>query len=220
MDENKYQAQLDDINKKLDFIMEELHAQKEKREVVEDLVSDVSLVGKDLFKTAVVELDNAGVEVDSEAMMGLVFAFMRNIGNIRMALESLESLNDLIKDVEPIAHQIGLDGIHLMHDLEQKGYFEFLRESKRIMDNIVGHFSAEDVKLLADNIVTILETVKSITQPEMLEAVNNGLTVFKNMDTKSIPEYSLWKAVRELNSPEMKKGLGFMITFLKNMAKQ
>ncbi|MBI9032942.1 MAG: DUF1641 domain-containing protein [Bacteroidales bacterium] len=219
MEEQKYQAQLDDINKKLDFIMEELHAQKEKREVVEDLVSDVSIVGKDMFKAAVVELDNAGVEVDSEAITGLLFAFMRNIDNIRTGLETIESLNDLMKDVTPIAHQVGLDGIHMMNDLEQKGYFDFLRETKRIMDNVVGHFSSDDVRLLADNIVTILETVKSITQPEMLEAVNNGLTVFKNMDTKSIPEYSLWKAMREFNSPEMKKGLGFMITFLKNMAK-
>ena len=29
------------------------------------------------------------------------------------------------------------------------------------MDNVVTHFSIEDVRLLADNVVTILETVKS-----------------------------------------------------------
>ena len=53
----------------------------------------------------------------------------------------------------------------------------------------------------------------------MLGAINNAITVFKNMDVENIPEYSIFKAVKELRTPEMKKGIGFIITFLKNMSK-
>jgi uncharacterized protein YjgD (DUF1641 family) len=108
----------------------------------------------------------------------------------------------------------------MMNQFEQKGYFDFMRETMKIMDNIVTHFSIEDVKLLADNIVTILETVKSLTQPDMLKAINSGLVVYKSIEIEDVEEYSLWKALKAMNSKEMKKGLGFMITFLQNIARE
>ena len=88
------------------------------------------------------------------------------------------------------------------------------------MDNIVSYYSVQDVKDLADNIVTILETIKSITQPDMLHALDNGVKVYKSIDTKNIPEYTVWKAMKELRTPEMRRGIGFMITFLKNMTRE
>lgn len=220
MTDQNIQNQINDINRKLDLVLEEVYAQKQARQTVEDLVTDVSLIGTDVFKASVVELDNAGIELDAEAVKQLLFKFIRNIGTINELFEMLESANDLMKDVSPIIRQIGLDGIHKLHELEQKGYIDFIKELSQIADNIVTHFSIEDVRQLADNIVTILETVKSLTQPDMLNALNNGVNIYKNLDTQNVPEYSLWKAFREMNTPEMKRGLGFMITFLKNIAKE
>ncbi len=219
MADQNIQTQINEINRKLDLVLEEVYSQKQARQTVEDLVTDVSLIGTDMFKASVVELDNAGIELDGEAVKQLLFKFIRNIGTINEMFEMLESANDLMKDVSPIIRQVGLDSIHKMHEFEQKGYFDFIRELSKITDNVVSHFSTEDVRLLADNVVTILETMKSLTQPDMLKALNNGLNVYKNLDTDNIPEYSLWKAFREMKTPEMKKGLGFMITFLKNVAK-
>jgi uncharacterized protein YjgD (DUF1641 family) len=39
------------------------------------------------------------------------------------------------------------------------------------------------------------------------------------METESVPSYSVWKLMREMNSPEMKKALGYGITFMKNVSK-
>jgi len=220
MTDQNIQTQINEINRKMDLILEEVYSQKQARQTVEDLVTDLSLIGSDMFKASVVELDNAGIELDSEAVKQLLFKFVRNIGTINEMFEMLESANDLMKDVSPIIRQIGLDSIHKMNEFEQKGYFDFIREMSQIAENVVNHFSIEDVRLLADNIVPILETMKSLTQPDMMRALNNGVNVYKNLDTDNIPEYSLWKAFREMNSPEMKKGLGFMITFLKNVAKE
>ncbi len=220
MADQNIQTQIDEINRKLDLVLEEVYAQKQTRQSVEDLMEDVSLIGKDVFKSSVVELDNAGIELDGEAVKQLLFKFVRNINTINEMFEMLESANDLMKDVSPIVRQIGLDGIHKMNELEQKGYFDFIRELANVADNVITHFSKEDVRLLADNIVTILETVKSLTQPDILKALNNGIDVYKNLDNENIPEYSLWKVFKEMNSPEMKKGLGFMITFLKNIANE
>ncbi len=219
MTEVAMQDQINQINRKLDIVLEEINRQRLKREEVEDLVTDVSIIGKDMFANSVEALDKAGVELDYEALSSLLIRFVRNIDTFNQMFEMLESANDLMKDLGPIVNQVGLDAIHQMTLLEQKGYFEFIKEAKGIMDNVVEHFSPKDVRLLADNVVTILETVKSMTQPDMLSAMNNALTVFKSMETTDIKEMSMWKAFREMNSKEMKKSIGFMIAFLKKLSK-
>ena len=220
MTEQNIQGQIDDINRKMDIILEEVFAQKQSRDSMNDLMDDLSIVGKDVFKNTVIELDKAGVELDSEALASTGIRMVRNLDNINELLATLESVNDFAKDVTPILQQVGLDAVQKMNELDQKGYINFFKELSQVLENIVTHFSTEDVKELADNVVTILETVKGMTQPDMLSAMNNAVHVFKNLDTKDIPEYSLWKAMKEMRSPEMRKGLGFMITFLKNLAKE
>lgn len=218
MNEKNMQEQIDAMNRKLDLVLEEIQAQREIRKNVSDLSADLYNVGKDMFSSAVTELDNAGVEIDGEAVKVLLLKIVRNVDSLNELFDMLESGYDLIRDISPILHQIGLDGIRTMNDLEKKGYVDFVKESGKIIDNIVTHFSTEDVGDLAENIVTILETVKNLTQPEMLGAINNGVVVYKSLDVSDIPEYSLFKAMRAMNSPELRKGLGFMITFLKNIA--
>ncbi len=218
MTEIAMQDQINEINRKLDIVLEEINRQRLKREEVEDLVTDVSIIGKDMFANSVKALDKAGVELDYDALQSLLIRFVRNIDTFNHMFEMLESANDLMKDLGPIINQIGVDAIHQMSELERKGYFDFFKETKGIMDNIVAHFSPEDVRALADNAVTMLETIKSMTQPDMLAAMNNALTVFKSMDTKEVEEYSLWKAFRAMNSKEMRKGIGFMISFLKKLS--
>lgn len=213
------QEQINKLNQKMDIILEEITIQKQKRQEVEDLVTDLSIIGNDLFKASVDELDHAGIDLDTEALKNLFFKLLRNVGTLNDMVEMIESASDLARDAAPIVHQMGLEGINQMHAMEQKGYFEFFKEFFKIADNIVTHFSKDDVRLLAENIVTILETIKSLTQPEMLGAMNNAISIYKNIETQDIEEYSLWNAFRELRSPEMRKGIGFMITFLKNIAK-
>lgn len=220
MAKDNIQEQINEINRKMDIMLEEVMAQRETRLSIEDLTSDLTIVGTDVFKSTVTELENAGVELDGEAVKQLMLKLVRNVGTINEMFEMMESVNDLAKDASPILHQIGLDGIHLMNQFEQKGYFDFLKEAMSIMDNVVEHFSVEDVRLLADNAVSILETVKSLTQPDMLKAINSGLVVYKSIEIEDVKEYSLWSAFKAMNSKEMKRGLGFMITFLQNIAKE
>ena len=220
MAKDNIQEQINEINRKLDIVLEEVLAQRETRQSIEDLTSDLTIVGSDVFKSTVTELDNAGVEIDGEAVKQLMLKLVRNVDTLNEMFEMMESVNDLAKDVSPILHQMGLDGIHMMNEFEQKGYFEFMKETMNIFDNVVTHFSAEDVKLLADNVVTILETVKNLTQPDMLKAINSGLIVYKSIEIEDVEEYSMWKAIRAMNSKEMKRGIGFMITFLQNIAKE
>lgn len=214
------QDQINDINRKLDILLEEQQIQRLKRQEVDDLLKDVSIIGNDFVKASVIELDKAGVELDGEALKSLIFRLIRNVGTINEMVEMMESASDLVKDVGPIVQQMGLDGIRKMSELEQKGYFEFAREATQIIENVVDNFTTDDVRHLADSIVTILQTVKNLTQPDMMNALNNAVNVYKNLDPQDVQEVSLWKAFRMMNTPEMKRGIGFLLTFLKNISQE
>lgn len=218
MAEKDLQKQIDDINVKLDAILECATAQKLRSERMDDLVADVNIITRDAFRSTVEELDRQGVELNWDDLKFLSFKFLKNVDKFTYVMDTFDSVYDLMQDLGPVVREVIIDTIRKMAEMEQKGYFEFFTELMRAMDTVVTHYSGEDVKLLADNIVTIMDTVKNMTQPDMLQAMNNAVTVFQKLEVDDIPEYSLWKTMKEMRSPEIKKGIGFMITFLKNLS--
>ena len=220
MEEKVLQTQISELNQKVDLLLEYVNQQRLKTIQVEDLIADISIVGKDIYDTAVVELDNRMVNLDLDQVKGLFLRILRNIDNMNNFLEMFESINDLIKDAGPILNEVIIDFTKKMNELDKKGYFEFFAETGKIFDNIISHYSPEDVRSLADNVVTILETVRMATQPQMMTALNNGFKIYGSIETENIPEYSIFRVMREMNKPEMKRALGFFVTFMKNMSTQ
>jgi len=218
MAEKDLQKQIDEINVKLDTILECALSQKQRSLRMDDLVADANIIAKDAFRSTVEELEIQGVELNWDDIKFLFLKFLKNVDKFTWVMDTFESMFDLMQDMGPVVRETIIDTIRKMADMEQKGYFEFFSEMMRAMDNVVTHYSGEDVRLLADNMVTIMDTMKNLTQPDMLQAMNNAVNVFQKLEVDDIPEYSLWKAMKEMRSPEMKKGIGFMITFLKNLS--
>jgi uncharacterized protein YjgD (DUF1641 family) len=218
MEEKSMQVQITELNQKVDILLEYINEQRLKTNKLEDLISDLSIVGNDIYHSSVEELNNRMIKIDTDQVRNIGIRILSNIDNIDKALDLFESLSDLAKDAMPIVHEVIIDSTRKMNELDQKGYFFFLKELGLIFDNVITHFSREEVHHLAENVVTILETVKTLTQPEMMNAVNNAVKVFGNLNTTNVPEYSVWRLMRELNQPEMKKTIGFMVTYLKNLS--
>ena len=219
MEDKNIQSQIDALDKKLDLILGYVHQQKLNSTMVQDLVSDLSIIGKDAYDSTVEELDKRQVEIDPSELTGLAVSFLRNIGNIKLVMDTLEMAVDLSKEVGPIANEVIIDFTKQLNSFEQKGYFAFFKEVGPIMDNIVTGFSPEDLRELADSVVSILAIIKEMTQPEVLGTMENAIKAFNSMETESVPSYSIWRVMKEMNSPEMKKALGFGITFMKNVSK-
>ncbi|HAN19133.1 MAG: hypothetical protein A2X13_02430 [Bacteroidetes bacterium GWC2_33_15] len=176
------QEQINQINQKLDLVLHYVNEQRLKSEAIEDLVSDLSIIGKDAFTSAIEELDKQGIELNVDDLKTLVFKFIRNINNFSQLIDMFESLNDLAKDMGPIITEVGIDFTNKLHEFEQKGYFEFLGQMAKLFDNAVVAYN------------------KTTNEP-----------------TK---QYSLWRIMREINSPEVKQSIGFMLTLLKNMSQE
>ncbi len=220
MEEKSIQLQVDEINRKLDIILEEIELQRRHRREMDDLKDDLMRVGKDVYQSAVRELEEIHEQVETGDVLYLVKKLLRNINNITKTFEIMEGMKDFVKDFAPVYREITLDIMARLDELDRKGYFVFMRELSHVADKVVTSFSSEDIKNLGESIVTILNTVKNLTQPEMLHAINNAVTVYKNLDIEVQEKVSLLSLVKELNNPEVRKGLAFGIRFLKTLAQQ
>ena len=57
--------------------------------------------------------------------------------------------------------------------------------------------------------------------PAMMARLEQEMALLaQKLDVDDIPEYSMWKAMRELRTPEMKRGIGFLMTFMKNLSNE
>lgn len=208
------------LEQKIDVILEYVNQQRLASDSVNDMTKDLSLIAKDFYDTSVEELDKRAIEIDPAEVTELVVTFLKNIRNINAMLHMMEMGFDLAKEAGPILNETVIDFTRTLAKLENDGYFEFARNLLPVLDNLVKGLSPKDLKDLADNIMVIVMTIKDITQPEMLRSVNNAVKVYSSMDMDEIPSYSLWRMLKEINTPEMKKALGFAVTFLKNLSKQ
>jgi len=217
MADQNLELQLQSIDQKLSLITEELAVVRRQREELNELKQDLTIIAKDLFSTAIDEFEDIAPFVQTGDFLHLLKKILQNTQNITMVMTKFESGLDFFADAKPVSKELFSATLEKLDEFDQKGYFQFIKELINVADQVVDHFSEEDVKLLGDNIIAILETVKGLTQPEMLTAINNAVGIYKNLDPKDTPQYSIWKVMRELNTPEMKKGIGFVITFLKKI---
>jgi uncharacterized protein YjgD (DUF1641 family) len=214
MSDKLIQEQINEINRKLDLLIEEVTIQKQNREAVNDLIDDVAVIGKDVFKNMVVELDDAGIELDGEALRNLILGLIRNIKNLNMVIETLESMNDLAKDLTPIIKQIGLDGINKFHELEQKGYFDVMNQMGVTIDTVLSKYSREDLRKLSENLIPVTDSLMILADRRVLEKIDSISTTLRDIKIDEIEEYSVWRLMRDMNKPEVKKSIGFIMAFL------
>ncbi len=217
MEEKKLQNQIDAINTKMDIVLDYVNQQRLKSETVEDLIKDASIISKDIYDSTVEELDKRQVEINPDELGNLSISFLKNIQNFKMMMDTLESAIDLGKDLVPIANEIIIDVGKKLGEFEQKGYFDLLISVGKVVDNVVTQISIKDVDSLSNKLVQILQIAEKLSQPQIINSLDKFATAYIETQNNEIPSYSMWKMIREINSPEMKKNMGFMITLLKKL---
>jgi uncharacterized protein YjgD (DUF1641 family) len=217
MDTKHLEQQISQINQRLDFITQYLQEQHRRQREWDELKEDLTAVGKDVFQTAVQELDEISYHFDTADLLYLLKKLLRNTRNLTKMMDQVESVTDFVHDAAPLGKHILDEVMENLSELERKGYFEFGREVFKIIDTVVSSFTVGDIRLLQENIVSILLTLKNLTQPQMLSSANNALTFFQKMEVVVEQKVSYWSLLKELRDPELKRGLAFIIQFMKNM---
>lgn len=192
MEEIAIQNQINELNEKVDTLLEYIIAQNKKNQAIDDFIDDAYKVGIDLFKTSAVELDNNGVEVDMDEVKILIFKLLKNIQTFNTLINMLESMVDLVKDATPIAREMIIDLTYQLDKLEKNGTIESL---KTITTNL--------------------------TNPDLLQSLAKISSAITNVKPdEKLDNISMFKLMKSLNNREVKNSLSYLIRILQEINKK
>lgn len=210
------------LNEKLDALTQQVaylteQAQRAERERQEraELMHDLTPIANEGFRLAVEQLEEVQEYVDLGDLLRILKRLLRNGRNIEAMLDQLESLMDLAQTVGPLSNQAFETATDLLQQAEHKGYFAFARGGLKIADNIVTSFTEEDVMRLGDNVVLILNTVKDMTQPEILGLVRSLVSDVEAEVAKPVANVSLLALLNQMRDPQVRRGLALTLRILR-----
>lgn len=211
-----------ELNKKIDllttqvaFLTEEARQQQRRRQEWQELQNDLTPIVNDVFRISVNELEEVESYVQLEDILRLFKRLLRNTHNLEQMLDQLESTMALVQEMTPLTQDAFMSLMTRLDEAEQKGYFAFIRGGMGVMDKVVTSFSEEDIEQLGDNVVYILQTVKEMTQPEIMSMVRDSVEVLREEEPEKDP--SLFSIMRQLNEPEVKRGISKTLAVLRNV---
>jgi uncharacterized protein YjgD (DUF1641 family) len=106
-------------------------------------------------------------------------------------------------------------------ELEEKGYFTFAQGGMEIADRVVTSFGEDDVKALGDNVVLILNTVKEMTQPEVMNLLSRTAVEVQEIEDSPVgPPPSTFALLRQMRDPEVRRGLARALSVLRSLGSQ
>jgi len=211
--------EIESIHKKLDVLTEYVEAQHKRQQEFDELKQDVMPIANHMIKLSIDELAEIGTEFQVEDLFYLLKRLLRNTGMLMRLVDMLEAGLDLTEELKPIGLQAFSDIVETLDRLEREGYFTFMREGWGIVERIVQEFNEEDVRALGDNIVTILTTVRSMTQPEILSLAGQAVSAIQPSEAEE-EDISTFALLRELSDPKVRRGMSRMLNLLKVLADQ
>lgn len=204
---------IDELSAQVAFLTEQAQIEKQQRANRAELMRDLTPIANEAFRLSVEQLEEIQEYIELSDLLRLLKRVMRNGRNFEKMLDQMESLMDLVDTVGPLANEAFGKAVDSLTEMERKGYFTFAQGGIQIMDNVVTSFTEEDVNRLGENVALILNTVKDMTQPEIMNFVRNTLLVAEKEIDKPV-DISYTGLMRQMRDPEVRRGLALTMRVL------
>ena len=212
------QDRIAELDRKLDFIVEELASLKRFRENAEDFAADLSLVGKSAMRDAVQAFGTA--DLHPREIVNLLKSTLANARLFQNVVEQLQSASDFIEDAQPIIRDAMMKAITGADALSRKGYFDAAAAGMRVTDALIRSHSAEDWRQIEASVPHLTGFLHELTKAEVLQALEAIIHGFGRVQATMDVDKSLVRILHDLNSPEARRGVAILVEFLKVVGAQ
>lgn len=215
----RLEAKVDLLTEQMAVLAAEADIRRRQREMFADLTADLSRVGEGAMELATREFESLSATADIGDVVRLVRRLVEVAPTLERAVATLDQAASFVDDVAPL----GTDALALvtdrLADAEQRGYFAFASAGAGVVDRIVTDFGEDDLVQLGENIVAILETIKEITQPEMLELLSHMVDAInqqqRRVELESDEAPSLFSLARQIRDPDVRRGMARALSTLR-----
>ncbi len=205
------ERKIDLLAEQVALLTEEAVWRKRQREQLNELLADVTPLAGEAMAMATHQLEDLRQRGDLGNLVGLAVRLVEVAPALDRMLVTLDSLSELAADAMPLTHDAMALATDRLGEMQRRGYFEFVRASAGVVDRVVTSFSEDDVNQLGDNVVTMLETVKELTQPEMLALIQHMIEGLQRQQQTVVDEAeeapSLLALAKQLRNPDVRRGM-------------
>ena len=210
---------IDSLTTQVAFLTEQAEIQQRRQLEFDELKQDMIPIANHMIKLTIDELAEIDPEFEVADLFYLMKRILRNMPLILSMFDRFEALMGITDEVELLGKQVFSTAVENLDQMERDGYFAFAREGWGILERIVTEFSEDDVKALGDNVVTILTTVRNMTQPEIMALANNAIGAIQEAPPEAETP-SAMSLLRELSNPKTRRGMAKMINLLQVLDEQ
>ena len=163
-----------------------------------------------------VERPQAALEnpADLQAQLARLSAQLDEVvAETRRARERWEVLDELVTDATPVMRQFMGSATDQLDALPLARYGAFAGAGIGVVDRVVRAFGPDDVEALGENVVLMLQTLRAMTQPEILGLLRQTAAWAHDHPAPAEPP-SLMALAGRLRRPEVRAGLDRMLSLL------
>lgn len=132
-------------------------------------------------------------------------------------VERQRRVEELVDEMTPIARAMMDAGGEKLGAMEQKGWFTFGREAWRVLERVVESYGEDDVRQLGDNVVQILDTVRNLTQSDVLAMANEATDALHEADqSEPMSVLGVMKASRD---EDVQRGMAVAMGVLRRIGR-
>ena len=144
------------LHQKLDYLIEQLEAQRQQQEGMNELMHDAVPVVNHMIKLSIDELAEIGTDFQLEDLTFLLKRVLRDTRMLVGLLDQVEAVAELAEESQVmgkrIFHQVTME----LDRLEREGYFGMARAGMGVADRLVHEFKAEDLEAAGNRMVDAL----------------------------------------------------------------
>ncbi|MCB9411622.1 MAG: DUF1641 domain-containing protein [Actinobacteria bacterium] len=213
------QAQLDRLSAQMDWMVGQMQQQAATREQWSELVETMVPVTRGFMDVATRELEELGQDVTIDDVTRFARTLVRSLPQLEALLAQLDSMSELLATANSLSGAGVAKLTEVLQTAEDKGYFMFAQQGAAIADKVVTEFTEDDVKALGDNVVTILNAVKEMTQPEVMGLVRRTAVTMQEEEIGVEPP-SLFALLKSMRDPQTRRGLARVMAMLHTVGEE
>jgi TusE/DsrC/DsvC family sulfur relay protein len=132
-------------------------------------------------------------------------------------VEQQESQREFLREMNPIFREMMDAATTTLGSMESKGYFAFGKELLEVGRHVVEHYSAQDVRALGEAVVSILDTVRALTQPQVLRVAQDAAQVVQS--AHNVEPLGLVGMVRATRNPDVQQGMAVLMDIMAHVGR-
>jgi len=184
-----------------------------------DLGRDASLLVGPAARLLTEELAEVETGFQLEDILAMLKQLFLSFRHLTWALEQLENLIDLWRDLEPMLRLAVPHLIDKLDEMEQQGIFRINKAMIGMYAKLAATYTAEDIDAIGDGFVRMHGLIKKLAEPEMIDFLErlSNLPAEVRLD-KAKPTGPVGLMFRMMNK-DARRGLGVAVELTKALGR-